>query len=1268
MAAATRQRSRAFPKKTGLSAAGGLRAAACLESALRSHAAGSGPDFQEIGEISQKPGFGAAVRALSVDVFGHGPLRTTACVEEAEATKDLPELNRSVIVATLEVTMRDAVASSDVSDPASRSIGRDVVFMERLRGLAREALAWPFLEDKQRLLWAAVLEFDAVPTQDGHDETVKLHGELPPWFFERHNFTRRHLGADLFSLDGERAILCRAGNATSQDVKRFLRTAKCLFEAPCCTLWTLFGCTVSADSQKWLRDYGGQRNVVTKKSLRQLCRDAVSSLTSGHTPTAGGHLPDPPLRPCQEACLEACAKGARVIEMACGTGKTRVICELAAKQPGKAASFSFCAQVLIIVPSRVLLEQFALEMPGLCKVGTSYNDKINMASTGFIAVTDSVHLLQKLVFEAVFFDEAHHPLPPKMPDYNKLFRFSATHKKNVDFRYSLGQAIDQGVLCDYDLTVPVTTEGHPYICLANLLLSQQGRFRHVLAYCNSVAEAKRFQQVLETVGVASWHINARTSRKVRERVMDEFSGKLQKAVHVLVTVQVLGEGVNIPTADTCMFVEPRSSYVSIIQAVGRVLRPHLSKPLAHIVLPAIVTPAAPATPGSAQVGLSDIRVATNRTEDMSPCLVTSSGPAGLSPSAGGCEDAQDVRVQESSTLRAQIMPHQGDSDGSMASGPTITDSSLRQLEQVSARSEMQSRNERFKLRRGDLAKTNGARPRRIHEGSCTDGWGESLSASRLQRYEGRRGAVSEANGGSNSRAKPQDRGSCAPAVIESLDGVEIADTSLDVCDGWLVHDSEQLEQARRSSGEPAAVFVSECASPRSSATFTRSVVHQAGPASLKLGPARSRERRQHAQLHSPPARQTSASRKLKVTTATHDMSSMVWRGNTDQLGRFLGAIAKADRRFAADDAWHLQSRFWVTDCRLQHAMMQHVSDRSVQYRLALILQQCDSWDLRLQEAEQFVLDHGRLPRETTTELDESRLAVWLQQVGVKFKKQLLPAARMQKLLNSSCGRLVARVAKWLDPETPFERCLKQLRQFVRAHHRMPKHSNTVHDENALVRKLSRLVARGQLDRERRLRLLDKEGPIVARWVMSQRTRKRSINENKWRNRLQILVEFVETHGRMPRARRAEEKAMSAWSCRQRRQLDNLPAEFQTALFDSHPVVVLLSHCLDGQKPIPPFEVGKEYLQENSAEWKDRSEKLRRLPGEIWTLPSDQAEEEICPLMVPEVEDLLQRPMDWFGQISRSVSNFGAKRSAPTSPRAKSDDERLRPTSPRSEPR
>ena len=72
--------------------------------------------------------------------------------------------------------------------------------------------------------------------------------------------------------------------------------------------------------------------------------------------------------------------------------------------------------------------------------------------------------------------------------------------------------------------------------------------------------------------------------------MEEFSGELQKPVHILVTVEVLGEGINIPNADTCMFVQPRQSYCSIVQAIGRVLRHHPAKTVAHIILPAVVLP------------------------------------------------------------------------------------------------------------------------------------------------------------------------------------------------------------------------------------------------------------------------------------------------------------------------------------------------------------------------------------------------------------------------------------------------------------------------------------------------------------------------------------------------------------------------------------------------------------------------------------------------------------------------------------------------------
>ena len=59
--------------------------------------------------------------------------------------------------------------SSSTRHPFSASPGlddRDAAFMERLKNLAQEALTWPHLGEKQRLVWAAALELEAVPFQE----------------------------------------------------------------------------------------------------------------------------------------------------------------------------------------------------------------------------------------------------------------------------------------------------------------------------------------------------------------------------------------------------------------------------------------------------------------------------------------------------------------------------------------------------------------------------------------------------------------------------------------------------------------------------------------------------------------------------------------------------------------------------------------------------------------------------------------------------------------------------------------------------------------------------------------------------------------------------------------------------------------------------------------------------------------------------------------------------------------------------------------------
>ena len=132
--------------------------------------------------------------------------------------------------------------------------------------------------------------------------------------------------------------------------------------------------------------------------------------------------------------------------MACGTGKTRVIQELVKNISGRVAcpallsssrmlgvNFALgnqcrveLAKVLIIVPLRALLDQFAPDFHNFCKVGTGHNQKINIDARGFIAVAPSVYRLARLKFDAVFVDEAHHPLPTGMPKCKELYRFSAT--------------------------------------------------------------------------------------------------------------------------------------------------------------------------------------------------------------------------------------------------------------------------------------------------------------------------------------------------------------------------------------------------------------------------------------------------------------------------------------------------------------------------------------------------------------------------------------------------------------------------------------------------------------------------------------------------------------------------------------------------------------------------------------------------------------------------------------------------------------------------
>ena len=879
-------------------------------------------------------------------------------------------------------------------------------------------------------------------------------------------------------------------------------------------------------------------------------------------------------------------------------------------------SSSCRTQVLITVPSRVLLEQFAEEMPSFCKVGTGYNKKIDLASRGFISVTDSVKYLKSLKFEAAFVDEGHHPLPPTMPSCKDLFKFSATQKGEVDFRYSLGEAIEQGVLSDYDLTVPVTTDGHPYICLANLLLTQAGRFRRVLAYCNSVKEAKRFQQVLDTVGLAAWHINGMTNRTQRERVMEEFSGELQKPVHVLVTVQVLGEGINIPNADTCMFVEPRGSYVSIIQAIGRVLRPHPSKPMAHIILPAIVMPATSRSAAMAPPGLSDLaagaqaiaRTTGSGEQVQSPLSELDQGsvdaqvPTSLAATARSCSKyfcGRELTAQTEETSRQAgsdgvskvqlIEPAQNDSRGRLQAAAPCTEAAqwagcgnARAPRPCYSRSPSRTSKacDSHRAEFGPRSLPAPASPS-MHEVAPvvpmlgTAGDAPFVTGSGSTRSTASRDAAAQGMfGAQRPRAPAQDNridsGAGPPSAglrecRKDPTGLKVAGSQRDEDDGAESEFSGPKSQSPASTTDGRQGI--ELHDGRTNDEMTTFQTH---PASLSRQLRAATSALEAAPGTKPPqvVPRHHGTGPGPSMESKENLRSLMQRGAPKLIktpgnprlsgGRHADQLDRFLQAIAQAD-----SRLVDKDIRQLQCRLWVMDIRLQQPNMPQLLARDVVYQLALVLQRRDAWD---LRLHAVEKFDQehgrlpTRLSNQFEEVTLgtwlhntcHFVRQQMLSAERVQKLLNSSCSRLRARAVKWLESEPDASFHQQLEELRQFVHAHRRMPGR-RKERRIITGLMQAVRPASLKREKRLQLLENIDPIVADWVKSRQGQKIKVNAANFGRQLESVVDFVRIHERLPKSRFGE-LDMYGWLCIQRRQLHHLPAEFQAKLFDAHAAI------------------------------------------------------------------------------------------------------------------
>jgi predicted helicase len=84
------------------------------------------------------------------------------------------------------------------------------------------------------------------------------------------------------------------------------------------------------------------------------------------------------------------------------------------------------------------------------------------------------------------------------------------------------------------------------------------------------------------------HINGEMPTKDRIKMLDKFASIPDEVIAITTNCCCLGLGVNVPEIDGIIFLDPRSSEVDIIQAIGRLTRISPDKDIGTIVVPVVL--------------------------------------------------------------------------------------------------------------------------------------------------------------------------------------------------------------------------------------------------------------------------------------------------------------------------------------------------------------------------------------------------------------------------------------------------------------------------------------------------------------------------------------------------------------------------------------------------------------------------------------------------------------------------------------------------------
>jgi len=335
-------------------------------------------------------------------------------------------------------------------------------------------------------------------------------------------------------------------------------------------------------------------------------------------------------------------KNRALVKMFCGTGKSRLMRWSKLNRGKKRVVYvfpslslidQFCRDYLSDVPGTVLQISSELEAttdPTLIKQFLSKPEPLIICVTyqSFNTLLDN---LGETKIDVCHYDEAHHAVGET---YQKLIFentvcekqifYTATPKNangvvmydrdNVDtmcgklvYDYSYLRGVREGYLNPIEIRVDMfmeNTNKSLYESMARAVLaSGNGRVltfhadvntdrpTSVLNFVNQAEFIQVFQEVQRREfpksviqKIRMFGITAAMNGRERRDILDLFDSTSDDEVIVISSCETIGEGIDTKSANMCVFVDPKSSYVKIIQNIGRIVRKMKGRDKASTVL------------------------------------------------------------------------------------------------------------------------------------------------------------------------------------------------------------------------------------------------------------------------------------------------------------------------------------------------------------------------------------------------------------------------------------------------------------------------------------------------------------------------------------------------------------------------------------------------------------------------------------------------------------------------------------------------------------